>query len=128
MKDLLVIYYLFAFAFLPKQELTSKQTEVYNNTTHIEFELSADVYNMIRVFGGEETYQLPEKNLSFNPYRQAYWIGLEYHKEFNNSLSLRFGVQHKCTHPVNSWEKQLSKNNEDFTEIYVSLSGRVKVF
>lgn len=128
MKSWLVITYFFAFAFLPKQELTSATPEVYDNSTHVEFELSADVYNMIRIFGGEETYQMPEDDLSFTPYRQAYWIGLEYHKEFKDSLSLRFGIQHKCTHPVNCWERQLSKNNEDFTEIYVSLSGKVTIF
>lgn len=128
MKSLLTIYYLFTVAFLPRQELMTDKIERYDNTTHVEFELGVDVYNMVRVFAGEETFQMPESIVEYTPYRQAYWVGLEYHKEFNDKLNLEFGIQHKCTHPVNSWKEQLSKDNETFTEVYLTLSGKIGVF
>ena len=131
MDSILAITYSFLLSFMPYHTLSLDmvQGEYYKNSTHVQFELGLDVKDMFRFYGGEETYQLPYPTIFSNyPYTQTYWIGAEFHKEFNDGFNLKFGVNHKCKHPLNCWNEQLSNSNEAYTEIYIDISGKIKVF
>ena len=108
-------------------DISAKEDETYKNATHVQFELGLDFKDLIRVYGGEETYQIPHDMFNYVPYRQSYWIGLEIHKEFNDSFEIKGGITHKCTHPVNCWNKMLSTSNEASTELYISIKGKLDV-
>ena len=130
MNTILAITYSFFLSYIPVHDITSLvKDEKYKNSTHVEFSLGIDIFDVLHVYCGEETYQIPSSPiLNFQPYRQSYLIGIEGHKEFNDSFKIKGGVKHKCTHPINCWGSQLSKSDESNTEIYIDVSGKLKIF
>ena len=131
MDTILAITYSFLLSFMPLHNVSlEKYGNSYKNATHVKFEFGLDFKDTIRIYGGEETYQVPYPDI-FNcyPYRQTYQLGIEFHKEFNDSFNVKFGVNHSCTHPVNCWYTVLCNTNEGVSaEIYIDISGKVKVF
>ena len=129
MNTFLAITYSFFLSYMPIHDIGfNNSSENFKNPTHIEFSIGADIFDIIHIYGGEETYQIPYTIFDWQPYRQSYLIGIEGHKEFNDSLKIKGGIRHKCTHPTNCWNKQLSKSDEAFTEIYIDVSGKLNIF
>lgn len=131
MNTILAITYSFFLSYMPMHDIgfNIEKSERFRNSTHVEFMIGADIFDMVHIYGGEETYQQPHNNFfNWQPYRQSYIIGAEWHKEFEDTLKIKSGVRHKCTHPINCWNKQLSKSNESFTEIYIDVSGKLNIF
>ena len=129
MNTILAITYSFFLSYMPIHSIGfNENSESYKNSTHVEFTLGADIFDIVHVYCGEETYQIPQNPFEYCPYRQSYLIGIEGHKEFNDSFKIKGGVRHKCIHPIECWNKQYSKSDEAFTEIYIDISGKFKVF
>lgn len=130
MNTFLAITYSFLLGFCPAEDIgMGNNIEYYDNATHVRFELGLDLFDMVRVYTGEETLQIAEPNIfRWMPYTQAYIIGAEYHKEFDEKLSLKAGVSHRCQHPMNAWGVQKSNFNCARTEIYVKVSGKLDIF
>ena len=130
MNTILAITYSFFLSYIPVHSVSlGTNKEVYENSTHVEFSLGVDVFDIVHVYCGEETYQVPcDSIFDFYPYRQSYLIGIEGHKKFNDSFKIKGGIKHKCTHPLNCWNKQYSNLNESKTEIYIDVSGKLNIF
>ena len=134
MNTILAITYSFFLSYMPVHDITTSTSkfptglEKFKNTTHVEFTLGIDVFDIVHIYCGEETYQKPITFFDYCPYRQSYLIGIEGHKEFNDSFKIKGGIRHKGVHPVNCWGKQLSTSNEASTEIYIDISGKFNLF
>jgi hypothetical protein len=135
MNNLLAITYAFMLGFCPIDGVAidnvdiGRHIENVYNSTHVQFELGAELFDTVRLYAGEETLQVAYDSL-FNwfPYTQSYWVGLEYYKDFNDKLSLKIGVSHKCQHPLKVFDIQYSIVNFGRTEIYLEVSGKVNIF
>ena len=130
MNSFLAITYAFLLSYCPVDSYsTTLGIEEYKNATHVELELGLQILDCINVYAGEETYQVPCNNFfSWFPYTQSYWLGAEYTKSFSDKINLKAGIKHKCQHPVNCWGVQLSGYNRSVTELYVSMTGKIKLF
>ena len=130
MNNILAITYAFMLAVCPDYNTGLKgKHEVIDDSTHVQFQLGLELYDSVHIYAGEETYQKEYDGLfSWFPYTQAYWIGAEYEKEFNEALTLKAGIYHRCQHPLNCWKKQKSTFNSAETSIYLCAEGKIKVF
>jgi hypothetical protein len=130
MNNFLAVTYAFMLGFCPVDQIGTNETfESYENASHTQFELGVDLFNAVHIYGGEETFQRAKGSLfNWYPYTQSYWIGAEYHKTFNEKFSLTAGVNHKCQHPVDTWEEHASTFNGSRTEIYLKVSGKIEIF
>lgn len=130
MNTVLAITYSFLLSFCPFDDVGFDNTFVqFKNATRVQYELGVDLFNCVHIYSGEETLQIAEPNIfRWVPYTQAYVIGAEYHKEFDEKLSLTAGFSHKCQHPMNAWGVQKCDFNCARTEIYVKVSGKLDVF
>ena len=129
MNSILAITYAFFLSYVPLHNIGFNECDIetYKNATHVEFSLGLDIKNVFHIYCGEETYQIPATFFSYCPYRQSYLIGAEVHYEFNDEFKIKSGIKHKCTHPLNCWDNQFSKNNEANTEIYINISGKLDI-
>lgn len=131
MNNFLAITYAFMLAYSPSHNIGmgAKNAEYYEHETHVVMEVGLELFNCVNLYAGEETYQVPEQNI-FNwcPYTQSYWLGAEYEARFNEKLNLKAGIRHKCQHPVECWQVQKSKYDNAYTELYVSVQGKVNLF
>ena len=130
MNGLLAITYAFMLGFCPYDNNGIEKTiEHFDNATHVQFELGIDVLDCVKFYAGEETLQTMDGSL-FNwfPYTQNYFVGMEYHKDFNEKLTLKAGVKHNCQHPCEAWGEQNSTFNSARTEIYLGVSGKIEIF
>lgn len=127
--SILALTYAFTLSFIPLHNVgtgVKESTEEYCNATYVNYELGLEALDMFALYTGESTRQVPNSSIaSWKPYNQTYYLGAEVHKEFNEGLFVALGVKHLCSHPVNSWNKQLSSYNESYTEIYISVSGKL---
>ena len=130
MNSLLAITYAFFISYCPYHAIgMGKNADYYRSPTHVEFELGATLFDCVNVYAGEETFQVSDGTiLSWLPYSQSYWLGLEYEKSFNDVLIVNAGVKHKCQHPMNCADRQLSNYNSAVTELYIKLSGKIPLF
>lgn len=130
MNNFLAITYAFMLGFCPYDEVgTNGNIEHFDNATHVQFELGVDILDRVKVYAGEETFQIVKSNIfDWFPYTQSYFVGAEFHKDFSEKLNLRAGVRHNCQHPCEAWGKQKSTFNCARTEIYVGISGKVNIF
>ena len=130
MSNVLAVTYAFMLAFCPMHDIgIADKSENYNNPTHASFQIGLEAFDCLDLYAGEETYQVMDANIfSWNPYTQSYWLGIEYHKAFNDRLKLHAGVMHKCQHPVDCWNKQKSSYNMAVTELYITVEGKIRVF
>lgn len=130
MRGILAITYAFMLSYCPYQQIGfNRDVETYYNPTHTAFEIGLDLFDCVNFFAGEETYQSMHKSvISWNPYTQNYWLGVEYHKTFNEKLSLKAGYKHTCQHPLNCWDGQLSAYNYACSELYVGIEGKIDLF
>lgn len=130
MNGFLAITYAFMLSCCPAHDMgVNKSWEHYENPTHASFQLGLDLFDCVEVYTGEETFQVMNNGiLNWCPYSQSYWLGLEYHKSFSDSLNLKVGVSHKCQHPVDAWQEQRSNYNFDITELYIGVEGKFNVF
>jgi hypothetical protein len=133
MNNFLAITYAFMLGFCPVDSVAIdsvdiRQVDNVYNSTHVQFELGAELFDSVRFYAGEETLQVAYDSL-FNwfPYTQSYWIGLEYYKDFSDKLSFKAGVSHKCQHPLKVFDIKYSVLNMARTEIYMSISGRIGI-
>lgn len=128
MNTILAITYSFFLSYVPMYDIGfNKYSETYDNSTHVEFIIGMDVLDMLYFYSGEETYQIPCTFFDWQPYRQSYLLGTELHKKFD-SFEIKGGIKHKCLHPINSWNNQISTSNESFTEVYINISGKFNIF
>lgn len=130
MNTILAITYTFLLSFCPYDNIgVGNNSTHHDNATHVQYELGADLFNTVRLFTGEETYQVPFSDFfSWTPYSQVYYVGVEYHHEFDEKLSVSAGATHTCQHPLNVWGTQKSDFNRGKTEIYVKVSGKLDIF
>lgn len=130
MNTILAITYTFLLSFCPLDNYgLGDGRDNHTNATHVQFELGLDIFDTVRVYTGEETFQVKANNLfNWSPYIQSYFIGAEYHKDFNEKFCLSAGVYHKCQHPISCWGEQESVFNSVRTEIYVNASGKLDIF
>lgn len=130
MNNLLAITYAFMLGFCPYDEVGFNKTfERFDNATHVQFELGVDVIDCVKFYAGEETLQTKCSSIfDWFPYTQSYFVGMEYHKDLGEKLTLRAGVKHNCQHPCKAWGEQNSKFNSARTEIYLGVSGKVEIF
>lgn len=127
--SLLAITYSFTLGYLPSHDTTQLTGyKKHYNGTEVQFELGADLLDHFLVYAGEQTYQTPDKSLfDWEPYQQTYYLGAEFHWEFEEKLNLKLGVKHSCTHPIDCWSKNNESRNEALTELYFGISGRIKL-
>jgi len=131
MSNFLAITYAFMLAYCPYYNMSmgKEAWEDKSDATHVEFQLGLDICGCVNLYAGEETYQVSKEGLtSWQPFTQSYWLGAEYHKDFNDKLMLKAGVRHICQHPVSCWSVQLSKYNKATTELYLGIEGRFDIF
>ena len=130
MNSLLAITYAFFISYCPYHIIgMDKNIEDYRSPTHAEFELGTTLFDCVNIFAGEETFQVCDNSvLSWSPYSQSYWFGVEYEKSFNDKLVVNAGVKHKCQHPVSCYNRQPSNYNNAITELYIKLSGKIQLF
>lgn len=130
MNNFLAITYAFMLGFCPCDEVNvNGNYEPHKNATHVQFELGIDAFECVKVYAGEETLQTMYGNLfNWYPYTQSYFIGMEFHKELDEKLSIAGGVKHDCQHPLNAWDKQCSTFDSSRTELYIKVSGKINVF
>ena len=130
MNGFLAITYAFMLSYCPYHNIgLNNIQENHKNPTHVSFQLGLDLFDCVHAYAGEETFQVMDGNiLNWFPYSQSYWLGLEYHKSFSDTLNLKIGVSHKCQHPLCVWGK--TKSNYDFciTELYIGIEGKVDIF
>lgn len=128
--NFLAITYAFMLGFCPIDSFgTDGTVECFNDTTHVQFELGVDVLDCVKIYAGEETFQTMNGSLfSWCPYTQSYFVGMEYHKDFGENLALSTGIRHDCQHPCDAWGKQKSTFNSAKTELYLGVSGKIKIF
>ena len=117
-------------SFCPYDAVGFNETfECFDNATHVQFELGVDILDRVKLYAGEETFQVKDGNITnWFPYSQSYWLGAEYHKDFDEKLTLKAGVRHNCQHPCEAWGEQKSTFNSARTELYVGFSGKVNIF
>lgn len=130
MNSIIAITYAFMLGVCPLQAMGfGTNYEEFVDPTHASFEIGVDLYDCVKLYAGEETYQIKDGSL-FNwlPYTQSYWVGASFHKEVSDSMKLSVGITHKCQHPVDAWGIQLSDYNYACTEIYVGIDGKFEVF
>ena len=130
MNNFLAVTYAFMLGFCPYDEVgVNGSVERFNNASHVQFELGVDVLDCVKFYAGEETLQTMEGGL-FNwfPYTQSYFVGMEYHKDFGEKLTLRAGMKHNCQHPCEAWGEQNSTFNSARTEIYLGVSGKINIY
>ena len=130
MNNILAITYAFLLGFCPYDTVsTNGNIERFDNATHVQFELGVDVLNCIKLYAGEDTFQIPSGSLfNWYPYTQNYFLGAELHKDFGEKLNLSLGVKHNCQHACESWGVQKSTFNCARTEIYLGVSGKIHIF
>lgn len=130
MNTFLAITYSFLLSFCPYDEVGFGTTSIQqDNATRAEFELGLDLFNMVHLYTGEGTMQVADPNIfDWFPYTQTYYLGAEYHHEFDEKLCISAGVNHRCQHPLNAWGEQKSNFNSARTEIYVKVSGKLDIF
>ena len=130
MNNILAITYAFLLGFCPYDEVgVERNLECFDNTTHVQFELGVYIIDCVKFYAGEETLQTMADNLfDWFPYTQSYFVGMEYHKDFGEKLSLKAGVRHNCQHPCEAWGEQNSTFNSARTEIYLGVSGKINIF
>lgn len=125
MNTILALTYSFMLGFMPFDEFTSTRGTVdMYNATHVSYELGMDIFECVHLFTGEETWQTAESSINWCPYRQKYFLGAEYHKEFNEALNLKIGIRHDCAHPIAPWNKSYISSDMSATEMYVKIEGR----
>lgn len=130
MNNFLAITYAFMLAYCPCYNVgVEREKEVYKDSTHAVFQIGVELFNCVDLYAGEETYQVPYENVfKWLPFTQSYWLGVEWHKTFNEKLELYTGIKHKCQHSVNAWNLQLSNFNQAYTELYIGIKGKVDIF
>lgn len=130
MNNILAITYAFLLAYCPYDQYgIGYKTEIYDNTTHVQFELGLKLFDMVNIYAGEETYQYPSGSiLDWQPYTQAYWIGAECEFDFSKKFNVKTGIKHLCQHPVDCWNSQPSDYNRAYTEIYMQVYGKINIF
>lgn len=130
MNGFLAITYAFMLAYCPYYNVAIGQTEEkYNNPTYASIQIGVELFDCVNLYASEETYQVSNIGIvSWLPYTQSYWVGIEYHKKFNDKLTLKTGYKHMCQHPTNCWETQLSNYNISYSQLYVGIEGKVDIF
>lgn len=130
MNSFLAITYAFMLAYCPEYGLgINKEAEVYREATHVSFQLGVELFDCVSLYGGEETYQIVNRNIfDWLPFTQAYWVGAEYHKTFNERISLKTGIKHRCQHPLNVCNTQLSHFDHSYTKLYIGVEGKIDIF
>ena len=130
MNNFLAITYAFMLGFCPYDNVGTNETlESFKDATHVQFELGVDILDCVKLYTGEETLQVMDESLfNWKPYTQTYFLGAEFHKDFNEKLTLNAGIKHNCQHPCNSWGEQKSTFNCARTEIYIGVSGKINIF
>ena len=130
MNNFLAITYAFMLAYCPYDNVSvNNKWEIYNNPTHVQFELGVKLFDKVELFAGEETLQVKGKDITnWIPYTQSYWAGARYVKEFNDKLILDTGIKHFCQHPVKAWKETCGTFNASRTDFYVKVSGKVDIF
>lgn len=129
MKSLLALVYLFSASWIPFSDYGMKDFTVsYKDTTSVNFELGLELYDFVKVYGGEKTYQSKEKDLSFSVYEQQYYCGIDCHYAFSESMKLSAGLYRQCTHPLNAWDEPYGCNDSASLDVYIQLEGKIKLF
>ena len=130
MNSFLAITYSFMLAYCPYDQMVADtQWELYNDVTHVQFELGVDLQNKIRFYAGEETLQTMDGSITnWFSYTQNYWGGAEYREDICDKLTVFIGASHSCRHPLSVWGNQPSNFNTSRTEIYLKVSGKVEIF
>ena len=130
MNSILAITYAFMLSYCPYHNVGLKNIEENHQApTHVSFQVGLDLFDCVNLYAGEESFQVMNGTvLSWKPYSQSYWIGLEYHKSFSDALNLKVGVSHKCQHPVSSWREKISSYDFGITEIYIGVEGKFDIF
>lgn len=130
MNSFLAITYAFMLSYCPSHNVgLNNALECHKNPTHVSFELGLDIFDCVHAYAGEETFQvINDSILSWNPYSQSYWVGLEYHKSFSDALNINVGVSHKCQHPLNTWGGKISDYDFSITELYIGVDGKLNIF
>lgn len=133
MKSILALVYLFNVSWLPFSSYgmnTEKgyYTMNYENPTSVNFQLGLEVMDLVTVYGGEKTNQLYMGQMSFDSFEQQYYCGIDVHYSFSEALNLSAGLYRQCTHPVQPWEKSSGCFDTCSLDIYLQVSGKIKLF
>ena len=130
MPSFLAITYAFFLSYMPCHEFSIERNKMqrYTNATQVGYEIGIDLFDCVHLYTGEETKQYPINIASWWPYTQGYYLGVEYHKIFNEQLGIKVGLQHRCDHPVTCWGEEENNYNAAVTSIYLSVEGRIPVF
>lgn len=130
MNSLLAITYAFMLSYCPFYSTGMKGIEEKHiDPTGASFQIGIELLDSVDLYAGEDTYQVQNGDIiSWKPFTQSYWLGIEYHKSFCDELGLKAGLRHKCVHPVTSWEEQTSTFNSAITELYIGIEGKVNIF
>lgn len=130
MNSFLAITYAFMLSYCPYHNIgLNKVQEYHQDPTHASFQLGIDLFDCVNVYAGEDTFQVMNGNvLSWKPYSQSYWLGLEYHKSFSDALNLSVGVTHKCQHSLDAWGEKISGYDFAITELYIGVEGKFDIF
>lgn len=125
MNSIFAIVYAFGLSYMPINQVgLNKRIESFHNSTKVEFMLGLEVLDMFTLYGGEQTTQQMDNSL-FNwlPINQMYFVGLQFHKQFNNTI-FTVDIKRTCSHPVKSWDKPSSSYNTASFEINLSVKGK----
>ena len=122
MNTFLAIFYSFSLAFYPFYQ--SGDIKV-NNANAITSEFGVDLFEHLRIFGGFSSTQIPTTWYTYSPMTQNYSVCAEGHFDLNRQTHLDIGVKRECSHPVESWGKQMSNFNEANLKFYMKISGTI---
>ena len=130
MNNILAITYAFVLAYCPYHNMeVGNVKEKHSNATYVSVQLGIELFECVSFYATEETFQVSNEGIvNWNPYSQSYWVGVEYHKKFNNKLIVKTGYKHMCQHPLNDWKTQLSNYNISYSQLYIGIEGKIDIF
>jgi hypothetical protein len=114
---------------------SAQQTVIGNNSTQIiwlspenafytQMEMGAEILNHINIEGIVKSYQVYDKEISFNPYQIDYGFNA-----FAELKGFKLGFYHQCNHPVVSNFVNKDKIfGENKTEIYLRYELKINPF
>lgn len=123
MNTFLAIFYSFSLAFSPSYYYGDIQAK---NANVITSEFGVDLFEHLRIFGGFSSTQITDNTwYNYLPMTQRYSVCAEGHFDLNSQTHFDVGIKRECSHPVNSWDKQVSNFNEANVMFYMKISGTI---
>lgn len=126
MKTILALIYMFNVSTMPFYYVGFNNEYIhFENSNSVNFMLGIDVYDVFTFYGGEDTKQNKENLFNWYPYNQEYYVGGFFHYDFNESLKLKLGIDRRCSHPLNCWDRQDCDFNSASCSIYLTVEGKI---